>query len=572
VVHPMLTDRPEGGSRPLFAGAFAVLAAVLVSTTSLAGTPATASEPTHLETVRVSVADDRLALDEATVVRVHGTMSDGSRADLREADIAVTSSATDVAGATMRGAKGYVRAGTATPGTTTLTATVTLDDETAADRQDVVVLPEPARPFRHAYHQTLTMKMFMADNKGGVFRTFGQALQTIRKVDNLTRGIPKIFYLVGWQYDGHDTGYPAWDVVNPRLKRPQDRTALQSLRWLIREARKYDTTVSFHINMLDASTQSPLWETYLDADVIARNEDGSLREYVWGHPISYTREWNAGLTRRRIDALFEMVDMARIGTVHVDAFHQYIPGYGTDQISPYHDVTTDQEIATQKKILRYWRDRGVDVTSEFAYSYRKDPLLGLQPMSWHFRDVDPMRIPPTLHIGGAGGDDRFGTSMQGESIIKSDPEQLDGFLDEFATTTLPWYYLNRLRRLSDTEGVVRFSDGVTSRYVDDRLVVRQGGVTLRDGEDVFVPALWQRHREIVAYSAAGYTGRTWQLPQEWRGVDSVDVYRIGLDGLTVVARDHPVHKRTLRLSLAAGTAVSIVPHGVDVHDHARQSQ
>ncbi|MEU5725946.1 NPCBM/NEW2 domain-containing protein [Micromonospora sp. NPDC047738] len=550
--------------RRLLTSASTLLVVGLAAVTS-APVAAQATEAAELSSVTVQVGNASLPLDGSTPLQISGTMSDGATADLDEAYISVSSSKPTVAAASIEGASGNVQAGTVTPGETTLTATVTLRGTTATGHLDVTVLPEPARPFRHDYHQTLTMKMFMADNKGRVSLTFEQALEVIRKVDNLTRGIPKIYYLVGWQYDGHDTGYPAWDVVNPKLKRPQDETALESLRWLIQEARQYNTTVSFHINMLDASAASPLWDTYRKADVIARNKDGSLREYVWGHPISYTLEWEAGLTQKRIDKLFEMVDMTEIGTVHVDAFHQYIPGYGTEPISPYHGITTDQEVATQKKIMRYWRDRGVDVTSEFAYSYRKDPLLGLQPMSWHFRGVDQMKIPPTLHIGGAGGDARFGTSMQGESIIKRDPAKLGGFLDEFARTTLVWYYLNRLDRLSDTGGVVTFSDDVTSRYVDGRLRITRGDLVLRDGDDVFTPALWNnRHREIVAYSADGYHARTWRLPADWHGVGAVDVYRIGLDGLTRIQRQAKVTDGRITLSLPAGTAVSIVPAHTDV--------
>lgn len=33
-------------------------------------------------------------------------------------------------------------------------------------------------------------------------------------------------------------------------------------RWLIREARAYNTTISLHINMVDAFEESPLWDTY----------------------------------------------------------------------------------------------------------------------------------------------------------------------------------------------------------------------------------------------------------------------------------------------------------------------
>lgn len=534
----------------------AVLVALAVL---LVAAPPAAAEHAQLSTVELTARSSALPLDGTTVLRVRAWLANGRPAGLGNAHISVTSSVPGAVTAELRGGKGTARAGTLGPGPTTLTATVTLDGVTVTDELPMGVLPRPARPYRHAYHQTLTMKMFLADNQGRVSLTFEQALDVMRRVDNLTRGIPKIFYLVGWQYNGHDTGYPAWDVVNPRLKREQDATALDSLRWLVAEARRYHTTVSFHVNMLDASPSSPLWQTYLDRDVIARNADGSLRTYVWGHPISYTLEWRAGLTRRRIDTLFDMVDMRRIGTVHVDAFHQYIPGYGTEPISPYHGITTDQEIATQKKIIRYWRDRGVDVTSEFTHSYRKDPLLGLQPMAWHFRNVDQMAVPPALHVGGRGGDARFGTSMQGESIIRKDPAALPGFLDEFATTTLLWHHLNRLGRVSDTGGTVTFSDGTVSANIDGRLLVRRGDVVLRDGNDLFVPAGWARRQEIVAYSGAGYESRTWVLPAGWRGVRQVDVYRIGQEGPELVTRQ-PVDG-AVTLSLPPGAAVSVVPAG-----------
>jgi hypothetical protein len=180
-------------------------------------------------------------------------------------------------------------------------------------------------------------------------------------------------------------------------------------------------------------------------------------------------------------------------------------------------------------------------------------------MAWHFRDVDQLAIPPALHIGGRGGDPRFGMSMQGESIIRRDPVALPGFLDEFATTTLLWHHLNRLGRVGDTDGVVTFSDGTVSVDNAGRLQVRRGDLVLRDGNDLFVPASWSRHKEIVAYSGAGYASRTWALPPGWRGVRHVDVYRITQEDLELVARQ-PVDG-TVTLSLPAGAAVSVVPAG-----------
>jgi hypothetical protein len=126
----------------------------------------------------------------------------------------------------------------------------------------------------------LVVKIFLAekapDDGCKVSLTFGQALEVIRKLDNLTCGIPKIAYLVGWQFNGHDSKYPSWAEVNPRLKRAQDATARDSLCWLMDEASKYHTTVSLHINMFDAFEDSPLWKEYLEKDVVAYSGDSAL--------------------------------------------------------------------------------------------------------------------------------------------------------------------------------------------------------------------------------------------------------------------------------------------------------
>lgn len=417
----------------------------------------------------------------------------------------------------------------------------------------------PERPWIHPYHQTLTMKMFMCDRNGKVHRTFDQALDVIRKIDHLTRGIPKIIYLVGWQYNGHDTGYPSWRKVNSKLKRAGDSSAVNSLIWLMNEGYKYNTTVSLHINMLDASRESPLWDEYIKKDIVARNADGTLRNYVWGYPISYTREWEEELAQRRIDSLCQMLPLKRAGTIHVDAFHTYVPQQGEIPISPYHKITTDQEIETQKKIFRYWRDKGIDLTSEFDDNYRKDPFIGLQPMAWHFGGLDPMKIPASLYCGGNGGDIRFGQSMLGENKIKADPVHLKGFIDEFCQKTLVWYYLNRLDRISDIEGIVTFSEGVTSRKDGNILKVQKGKVVLQEGDDVFVPALWRESREIIAYSKDGYSNKKWKLPFEWKDINRVNIYKITLTGLAKVPISTEVNEHYISLSLSAGEAIAILP-------------
>ena len=82
-----------------------------------------------------------------------------------------------------------------------------------------------------------TSKRFHHGNVRKVCLTFSDALEVAKRIGTLTLGLPKIAYLVGWQYSGHDSKYPSWDVVNERLKRPADATALDSLKWLIEETK-----------------------------------------------------------------------------------------------------------------------------------------------------------------------------------------------------------------------------------------------------------------------------------------------------------------------------------------------
>ncbi|MDR0757571.1 MAG: endo-alpha-N-acetylgalactosaminidase family protein [Tannerella sp.] len=445
--------------------------------------------------------------------------------------------------------------------------------------------PEPELPRRHEYHQTLWMKLFLSSvdaekgegrqvkkrdrGESKVDATFEQALEIIRKTDNLTLGIPKIVYLVGWQYNGHDSKYPAWAEVNPLLKRPQDATALESMKWLMKEALRYNTTVSVHINMFDAYDDSPLWDAYVAHDIIARNADGTLRPGEWGWPVSYTQEWKTGYAQKRIDGICEMLSLAEAGTVHIDAFHSWTP-YTPDRspISPYLGYTTDQESETQKQLLRYWASKGVDVTSEGSSFLRISSFEGLQPAAWWYAPSaeEYMAWPASYYCGGTDSSPYgrlFGSSMHGEEIFLKDPQQLSGFLYQFCTKTLPWYYLNRLQRLEYIKDgyrkEVKFSQGVITRLSGDDFTLTKNGKLMQRNSDVFIPALWRKEPAIVAYSADGYVSQTWDMPEDWTA-QTVDIYKITLDGLKLLHEKVPVKKRQLTFSLAKDEAGIIVAH------------
>lgn len=452
--------------------------------------------------------------------------------------------------------------------------------------------------FRHQYHQTLVYKLMMCardfvpkDMKGraklsdfsepvGIPQmTYEQCLEFIKKIDAITLGMPKIVYLVGWQKGGHDAQYPAWGPLDQRLKREQDQNALESYNWLFQEAKKYNTTVSVHINMIDAHPFSPLWDLYYQKDIIAKEKDGSLRSYVWGFPISYTREWELGLAQKRIDEICRLLPLQEAGTVHIDAFHTCVPLLEDEScISPYLGITAEQEAETQRKIFSYWRSKGVDVTAEFASRFRIDPFIGLQPMAWHFNDLDILNIPASLYCGGDGGDPRVGRAIS-EKVFRplSRNKDMEGLAGALAETTFLWYYLNRLRRITiDGEGAVIFENGVKSWITSNEetkkedafaannsdycLHVTKNGEYICDGNDLFVPALW-REMTIIAHSKEGYVSRSWAMPEEWKDISRVVVWDITVRGVEN-PRALTVENGRLTLSMKPGETWMIAPEQI----------
>ena len=435
------------------------------------------------------------------------------------------------------------------------------------------------RPYRNHYESSIVGKIYLAAKVSGpdadkpgqstnVVMTFEQALEAIEKIDNLTRGIPKIFYLVGWQFNGHDTGYPDWSIVNPALAR-EGEDAVESLKWLMDEAyEKYNTTVSLHINTTDANDPSPLRAEYIEKDVLARNLDGSLVTYGFGNTVCYTMEWELGLLQRRIDQLVEMLDgrLERAGTIHSDAYHSYLNNRPGEAMSPWHEEKYGyglaEDVETQRRVYRYWRSKGIDLTSEHASTNRTDDwFVGLQAMAWYYELSDFMNIPASLYCGGDTSQaSLFGANSKVEGILKQDPDTMNGLMKDFASKTLVFQFLNSLKRISYENGVAVFSDGV----VNTGNHIEQNGRVIQDGNNLFIPALWVTdHQEIYAYSADGYQDRTWILPDDWAEVEHVDLYRLSLSAPEYLATV-PVEDGGITLTLAADSGVAVVPAKTDI--------
>jgi hypothetical protein len=410
-------------------------------------------------------------------------------------------------------------------------------NEPSGESYDYTKTMKPERPWLLPYHQSLVYLIMLATRDGTgkldmLYLTFEQALEAIRKVYNLTCGIPQIIYLIGWHHEGHDSKYPDWSEVNRHLKRSQDATALDSLRWLIREARRFNATVGLHLNMFDAYQDSPLWDLYVEKDIVAKDKEGRvIPGKAWGgmtsYQLSYTQEWKLGLAQKRIDGLLAMIpELVEGKTIHIDAFLGARPLARQEPISPYLGFTKAEEVATQRKIYRYWRDRGIDVTSEWVNGFRDDRFVGLQAWAWHGGDAIK-DLPDELYCTNV---------MEKARELWGDPatEKHAGYAEEFFLKVLPWYYKNNPHARGDQQMV--------------------------DGTDICMPALWCQDKTIIAYSKEGYTGKTWQLPPDWRGYRKVSVAKLSFAGSE--PRDEvPVNDGVVTLSVGKDEALRMTVSG-----------
>lgn len=399
--------------------------------------------------------------------------------------------------------------------------TVAAEDKISGNYYDWTKTLEPEQPWVHDYNKTLFIKLFLCSrdslgNVDSVYLKFADIPEVLRKIDNVTIGIPKIVYLVGWQYNGHDSKYPSWEQVNEQLKRDQDSTSLQSLKWVIREAKKHNAVVSLHINMIDAFKDSPLWREYLEKDIVAKDKSGNpipgeIHSGMQSYQISYAQEWNLGYAQRRIDKLVEMLpELKEAGTIHIDAFHSMRPSGPGEQISPYLGISVEDEISAQRKIFRYWRKFGVDVTSEGAkYQLRKDPFLGLQAATWWFDENNFAReewpnkprdftsLPSTLSCY---------SPMHCEEEVKMDPANLTGLAQQTCLNLAPWYY---------------------RRNVD---VSMKETIILTDDE-VICPVLWKDRAMVAFNSETGIKDKKIKLPTTWVDTKAVQLYDLTIEGL-----------------------------------------
>jgi hypothetical protein len=411
------------------------------------------------------------------------------------------------------------------------------------------------------YQDTLLYKIFCDSPRAKDFTTFDEALAVIRQVHQLAPWLKQVVYLVGWQYQGHDTGYPATDQINARLG------GIERLRHLAAEAARYNAILSYHDNFDDAYRDSPQW----DERLIARDTRGELQKGgVWAGGQSYILAFKkyaaqAGLARVRRT----VGQMPVRGSYHIDVLSA-VPL--RRDYHPQFPESTRDSLEGKFAIIREFNRQGIDVTSEGFTA----PFVGVIGHGWHFWRRDDSvfageeAIPflPMIYHGGPTTYGRGGkktATFSQESVLYGASYSTDWnkhttpqmMADPIYLIVMPWTYL-RDRKMQDYQRVgtlcrVRYDDDTFVEFnetnaqwrvvVDGQTIVENDLAVVAKGDLVAVYA--RTARAAVVPLPATMIGKRLQVTNAWTGEDLTS--RTKVEG------------KTMRLELPEAEPVFIRP-------------
>jgi hypothetical protein len=391
--------------------------------------------------------------------------------------------------------------------------------------------------------------------------SFAETLEIVRAVAKVTGNAKQRVTLVGWQFTGHDTGYPALNQVNERAG------GAAALRKLVKDAAEYNANIEYHINLNDAYPASPLF----DPSVLQFNREG--KPYVWSYQfdggppdyrISNTKQFRSGYFQRRVQSFLDTVPVSE--GIRLDTFRNCDISVG-----PGEDIGIVSETVYGGKILDWFTERGIVPLTEGPVDAYYGKSEGVQH---RFVISDPfhlMMMQGKLYGGGKfqeGVGQALGWSMNLGYSVRETTELGGMHLTKYTEAEIAdMYYLGNLTQsyllkknliwlgtekvgekqvqkdgktvtVPRNNYIARFSDGTVSTVLDDGswMVVDHDFKSV-DGQRRVIPI---SDKEIALYSVEG-GAVDWTLPSQWAGanvaatpVDSsvatVRRYIVGSDG------------------------------------------
>jgi hypothetical protein len=365
--------------------------------------------------------------------------------------------------------------------------------------------------------------------------SFAETLGIVRAVAKVTGNAKQRVTLVGWQFTGHDTGYPALNQVNERIG------GAAALRKLVKDAAEYNANIEYHINVNDAYPDRP----FFDPSVLQFNREG--KPYVWSYQfdggppdyrISNTKQFRSGYFQLRIKSLLDTVPVSE--GIRLDTFRNCDISVG-----PGEDIGIVSETVYGAKILDWFMERGIVPLTEGPVDGYYGKLEGVQH---RFVISDPfqlMMMQGKLYGGGKsqeGVGQALGWSMNLGYAFRETDAIGGAHFDKYSEAAIAdMYYLGNLTQsyllkkdliwlgtekvgekqvekngktvtVPRNNYIARFSDETVSRVLDDgSWTVVDHDFKSVDGQRRVIPI---GDKEIVLYSVDG-GAVDWTLPSQW---------------------------------------------------------
>lgn len=366
--------------------------------------------------------------------------------------------------------------------------------------------------------------------------TFDELLERIKNFAVQTDSASYVIYLLGWQYTGHDTGYPSVDKVNEALG------GYDRLVNLINEAKKYNVNVTFYDNYDDSYPNNPGW----DPDVMCRDPQGKImRGGAWDGEqsfliSSYKYAVKSGLKRVRFTLDRYPVQKAYFIDVLAGGFKGGRK-YDFDPASPAGAI---KNFEGKLMIINEFNKRGIDVATEDFTGFFVGHVGSFGDIiafdNIYFKGEEQIPLIPFIYHGKTS----FGMKTSGRSFYartflygqraqaltfkKSPFTVTDYILDALPKQKLYGKTMNSYERYGDLERII-YDDGIVAEVntkADKYSITLGNGLLIAKDYTTFAPI---SNNVYLSCSRAGGIIK-YRIPEEWKELEKVKVFTIKENG------------------------------------------
>jgi hypothetical protein len=366
--------------------------------------------------------------------------------------------------------------------------------------------------------------------------TFDEVLERIKKFAVQTDSASCILYLLGWQYTGHDTGYPSVDKVNEALG------GYDRLVNLITEAKKYNVNVTFYDNYDDSYPDNPGW----DPDVICRDPQGNImRGGAWDGEqsyliSSYKYALKSGLERVR----FTLERYPVQDAYFIDVLAGGYKGGRKYDFNPESPAGAIKNFEGKLMLISEFNKKGIDVATEDFTGFFVGHVGTFGDISAfdniYFKGEEQIPMIPFIYHGKTS----FGMKTSGQSFytrtflygqraqaltFKRSPFTVSNYiLDALPKQKLYGKEMNSYEKYGDLERVT-YEDGMVvevNTRTDKYSVTLGNGLVIAKDYTSFAPV---KDNVFLACSKKGGI-INYRIPDRWENTEKVKVYTIKEDG------------------------------------------